>query len=263
MAAPKRTTPGVFVVLAILGIAFVTLPLAGLIQRTPWSRAVDVLTSDSSLTALRLSIVVATSAAVVSLVLGFPLAWVLSRSSFPGRRVVRGLVILPLVMPPVVGGVALLAVFGRRGFLGAPLNDVFGVQLTFTTPAAVLAAAFVSFPLAVLALEAGLRSLDTRLEDAAATLGGSRWYVLRRVTLPMLAPQITAGLVLCWARALGEFGATITFAGNLQGRTQTLPLAVFERLQTDPDGAIALSLLLVAVSLAVIVGLRGRFLAAR
>jgi len=263
MAAPKRTTPGVFVVLAVLGIAFVTLPLAGLIQRTPWSRAADVLTSDSSLTALRLSIVVATSAAVVSLVLGFPLAWVLSRSSFPGRRVVRGLVILPLVMPPVVGGVALLAVFGRRGFLGAPLNDVFGVQLTFTTPAAVLAAVFVSFPLAVLALEAGLRSLDTRLEDAAATLGGSRWYVLRRVTLPMLAPQIAAGLVLCWARALGEFGATITFAGNLQGRTQTLPLAVFERLQTDPDGAIALSLLLVAVSLAVIVGLRGRFLAAR
>jgi molybdate transport system permease protein len=263
MAARKRTTPGVFAVLAILGIAFVTLPLGGLIQRSPCSRAADVLTSDSSLTALRLSIVVATSAAVLSLVLGFPLAWVLSRSSFPGRRVVRGLVILPLVMPPVVGGVALLAVFGRRGFLGAPLYDVFGIQLTFTTPAAVLAAAFVSFPLAVLALEAGLRSLDTRLEDAAATLGGSRWYVLRRVTLPMLAPQIAAGLVLCWARALGEFGATITFAGNLRGRTQTLPLAVFERLQTDPDGAIALSLLLVAVSLAVIVGLRARFLAVR
>ena len=263
MTAQKRTTPGVFVVLAILGIAFVALPLGGLIQRTPWSRAADVLTSDSSLTALRLSIVVATSAAVLSLVLGFPLAWALSRSSFPGRWVVRGLVILPLVMPPVVGGVALLAVFGRRGFLGAPLYDVFGIQLTFTTPAAVLAAAFVSFPLAVLALEAGLRSLDTRLEDAAATLGGSRWYVLRRVTLPMLAPQLAAGLVLCWARALGEFGATITFAGNLQGRTQTLPLAVFERLQTDPEGAIALSLLLVAVSLAVIVALRGRFLAPR
>jgi molybdate transport system permease protein len=176
---------------------------------------------------------------------------------------VRGLVILPLVMPPVVGGVALLAAFGRRGFLGTPLYDVFGVQLAFTTPAAVLAAAFVSFPLAVLALEAGLRSLDTRLEDAAATLGGSRWYVLRRVTLPLLAPQIATGLVLCWARSLGEFGATITFAGNLEGRTQTLPLAVFERLQTDPEGAIALSLLLVALSLAVIVGLRGRFLAPR
>lgn len=263
MAAARRTTPALFVVLAILGIAFVALPLAGLIQRTPWSRAGEVLTSDSSLTALRLSIVVATAAAVLSLVMGFPLAWALSRSSFPGRTVVRGLVILPLVMPPVVGGVALLSVFGRRGFLGAPLYDTFGVQLTFTTPAAVLAAAFVSFPLAVLALEAGLRSLDPRLEDAAATLGGSRWYVLRRVTLPLLAPQIAAGLVLCWARALGEFGATITFAGNLQGRTQTLPLAVFERLQTDPDGAIALSLLLVAMSLTVIAGLRGRFLAAR
>jgi len=263
MAAEKRTTPGIFVLLATLGIAFVALPLAGLIQRTPWSRAADVLTSDSSLTALRLSLVVATSAALLSLVMGFPVAWVLSRSSFPGRTVVRGLVILPLVMPPVVGGVALLSVFGRRGFLGAPLYDLFGVQLTFTTTAAVLAAVFVSFPLAVLALEAGLRSLDLRLEDAAATLGGSQWYVLRRVTIPLLAPQIAAGLVLCWARALGEFGATITFAGNLQGRTQTLPLAVFERLQTDPDGAIALSLLLVAVSLAVIVSLRGRFLAAR
>jgi molybdate transport system permease protein len=263
LGTQKRTTPGVFVVLAILGIAFVALPLGGLIQRTPWSRAAEVLMSDSSLTALRLSIVVATSAAVLSIVLGFPLAWALSRSSFPGRWMVRGLVILPLVMPPVVGGVALLAVFGRRGFLGTPLYDVFGVQLAFTTPAAVLAAAFVSFPLAVLALEAGLRSLDTRLEDAAATLGGSRWYVLRRVTLPLLAPQIATGLVLCWARSLGEFGATITFAGNLEGRTQTLPLAVFERLQTDPEGAIALSLLLVALSLAVIVGLRGRFLAPR
>jgi molybdate transport system permease protein len=263
MAAAKRTTPGVFLVLATLGIAFVALPLAGLIQRTPWSRAADVLASDASQTALRLSVVVASAAAVLSLVVGFPLAWALARSSFPGRRVVRGLVILPLVMPPVVGGVGLLAAFGRRGFLGAPLYDVFGVQLTFTTMAAVLAATFVSFPLAVLAIEAGLRTLDTRLEDAAATLGGSRWYVLRRVTLPILAPQIAAGAVLCWARALGEFGATITFAGNSQGRTQTLPLAVFERLQTDPEGAIALSLLLVAVSLAVIVGLRARFLATR
>ncbi len=263
MAASKRTTPAVFVLLAIVGIAFVALPLAGLAQRTPWSRAADVLTSDSSVTALRLSLVVATSAALLSLVMGFPVAWVLSRSTFPGRTMVRGLVILPLVMPPVVGGVALLSVFGRRGFLGGPLYDLFGVQLTFTTTAAVLAAAFVSFPLAVLVLEAGLRSLDLRLEDAAATLGGSRWYVLRRVTLPLLAPQMAAGLVLCWARALGEFGATITFAGNLRGRTQTLPLAVFERLQTDPEGAIALSLLLVAVSLAVIVGLRARFLATR
>jgi molybdate transport system permease protein len=163
-------------------------------------------------------------------------------------------------MPPVVAGVGLLAAFGRRGIVGSWLFDWFGLQITFTTTAAVLAAAFVSFPLAVLTLEAGLRGLDERLEDAASTMGASRWYVLRRVTLPLLGPQIAAALVLSWARALGEFGATITFAGNLQGRTQTLPLAVFERLQSDTDAAFALSMLLIAVAFSVIIALRGRFL---
>lgn len=202
----------------------------------------------------------ATAAAILSLVTGFPLAWALARGSFRGKALVRAIVVLPLVMPPVVAGVALLAAFGRRGAVGAWLFEWFGVQLTFTTTAAVLAATFVSFPLAVLVLEAGLRGLDARLEDAASTLGASRGYVLRRVTLPLLAPQVAAALVLSWARALGEFGATITFAGNLQGRTQTLPLAVFERLQTDPEAAFALSMLLIAVALAVILALRGRFL---
>ena len=164
-------------------------------------------------------------------------------------------------MPPVVAGVGLLAAFGRRsGLIGSWLYDWFGIQLTFTTAAAVLAATFVSFPLAVLALEAGLRGLDERLEDAAATLGASRWYVLRRVTLPLMGPQIAAALVLSWSRALGEFGATITFAGNLQGRTQTLPLAVFEQLQTDTDAAFAISMLLILLAFAVILALRGRFL---
>jgi molybdate transport system permease protein len=156
--------------------------------------------------------------------------------------------------------VALLAAFGRRGSVGSWLDAAFGVQITFTTGAAVLAATFVSFPLAVLALEAGLRGLDERLDDAAATLGASRWYVLRRVTLPLLGPQLAAAAVLSWARALGEFGATITFAGNLQGRTQTLPLAVFEQLQSDTDAAFAMSLLLIVVALTVILALRGRFL---
>jgi molybdate transport system permease protein len=156
--------------------------------------------------------------------------------------------------------VGLLAAFGRRGMVGQWLYEWFGLQITFTTTAAVLAAAFVSFPLAVLALEAGLRGLDERLEDAASTLGASRWYVLRRLTLPLLGPQIAAALVLSWARALGEFGATITFAGNLQGRTQTLPLAVFERLQTDREAAFALSMLMVGLAFAVIMALRGRFL---
>jgi len=241
-------------------VLLVALPLLALIVRTPWARIGELLTSETVLVALRLSLVVATSAAAISFVLGFPLAWMLVRGTFPGKTVIRALVVLPLVMPPVVAGVGLLAAFGRRGFVGSWLYDWFGLQLTFTTGAAVLAATFVSFPLAVLALEAGLRGLDERLEDAASTLGASRWYVMRRVTLPLMAPQIAAALVLSWARALGEFGATITFAGNLQGRTQTLPLAVFERLQTDQDAAFAISMLLIAIAFAVIIGLRGRVL---
>jgi molybdate transport system permease protein len=244
-----------------LGVALVALPLLGLVLRTPWSRIVEILTSETALTALRISLVVATTAAAISFVLGFPLAWVLVRSTFPGKTLVRAIVVLPLVMPPVVAGVGLLAAFGRRnGILGSWLYEWFGIQLTFTTGAAVLAATFVSFPLAVLALEAGLRGLDERLEDAASTLGAPRWYVLRRVTLPLMAPQIAAALVLSWARALGEFGATITFAGNLQGRTQTLPLAVFEQLQRDTDAAFAVSMLLILLAFAVILSLRGRFL---
>ncbi len=248
------------VALATLGVALIGLPLAGLALRTPWTRLAGALTSGTASTALRLSLVVATLAAAVSFVLGFPLAWVLARTPFRGSTLLRGLVVLPLVMPPVVAGVGLLAAFGRRGVIGSWLYGWFGLQLTFTTGAAVLAATFVSFPLAVLALEAGLRGLDERLEDAASTLGASRWYVLRRVTLPLMGPQVAAALVLSWARALGEFGATITFAGNLRGRTQTLPLAVYEQLQTDTDAAFGLSMLLIAVALAVILGLRGRFL---
>jgi molybdate transport system permease protein len=221
---------------------------------------VAVLGGEAVVSALRLSLLVATLAAFVSLLAGFPLAWLLARRAFRGKTLVRGLVVLPLVMPPVVAGVGLLAAFGRRGIVGGVLESWFGVQITFTTGAAVLAASFVSFPLAVLALESGLRGLDERLEGAAATLGASRSYVLWRVTMPLLVPQIAAAAVLSWARALGEFGATITFAGNLQGRTQTLPLAVFERLQTDPDGAFAISMLLIAVALAVILALRGSFL---
>jgi molybdate transport system permease protein len=245
---------------AALGVALVALPLLGLVIRTPWTRIGEVLTSETAVTALRLSLLVATVAAAISLAAGFPLAWALSRGAFRGKSLVRAVVILPLVMPPVVAGVGLLAAFGRRGVVGSWLYDWFGVQITFTTGATILAATFVSFPLAVLALEAGLRGLDERLEDAASTLGASRRYVLRRVTLPLLGPQIAAALVLSWARALGEFGATITFAGNLQGRTQTLPLAVFERLQTDQDAAFALSMLLIVVAFTVIVALRGRFL---
>jgi molybdate transport system permease protein len=208
-------------------------------------------------------LIVATSAAAISVVLGFPLAWVLARTRASRSTILRALVVLPLVMPPVVAGVALLAAFGRRGIVGSLLDRAFGVEIVFTTGAAIIAATFVSMPLAVLALEAGLRSLDRRLEDAAATMGASAFTRLARVTIPLLRPQIAAAAVLAWARALGEFGATITFAGNLQGRTQTLPLAVFETLQSDPEGAFAMSMLLIAVALVVIVALRARFLPAR
>jgi molybdate transport system permease protein len=256
-----RRTPLLFLVLAAAGAAFVALPLLGLLFRTPWSSAWATLRSPASTEALRVSLVVSVAATAVAFALGVPLAWVLARSDFPGRTLVRAVVVLPLVLPPVVAGIGLLAALGRRGLLGRSLGTL-GVSVPFTTAAAVLAAAFVSFPLLVLAVEAGVRSLDPRLERAALAMGASPSYVLRRVTLPMLLPQLAAGLVLAWARALGEFGATITFAGNLRGVTQTLPLAVFEVGQTDPGAAIVLSLLLVAISLAVLVALRGRFLPA-
>jgi len=247
-------------VLAAVGALFLGLPIVGLVVRAPWSRAGDVLFEPASRTALRLSVQVSVLATAIDLLLGVPLAFLLTRSSFRGRTVVQGLVVLPLVMPPVVAGVALLTALGRRGLIGEWLDRAFGFQLTFTTGAAVIATAFVSFPLLVLAVQAGLRSLDRGLEDAASAAGASRLYVLRRITLPLLGPQIAAGALLAWARALGEFGATFMFAGNLEGRTQTLPIAVFQLSQTDPQGAIVLALGLIAVSVAVIVALRRRFL---
>jgi molybdate transport system permease protein len=259
--ADRARPPIAFVVLAGLGAALVVLPLLGLILRATWSSAGTGLTSERTLQAVRLSLEVSVSAAAIALVLGFPLAWILARTSFPGRRLLRALVILPLVMPPVVGGVGLLTAFGRRGLIGTPLHAL-GVTLPFSTAGAVLAATFVSFPLMVIAAEAGLNSLDPRIEGAAEVMGASRTYAIRHVTIPILLPQIAAGLVLTWARALGEFGATITFAGNLQGRTQTLPLAVFEAGQTDPGMAILISLLLVGLSLGALVALRGRILGA-
>jgi molybdate transport system permease protein len=198
----------------------------------------------------------------VSIVFGVPLAWLLARARFPGRRLVRALVTLPLVLPPVVGGVALLLVLGRRGLVGSWLDSTFGVTLPFSTPGVVVAEAFVAMPFLVISVEGALRGADQRYEEAAATLGASRWTAFRRVTLPLVAPGVAAGAVLCWARALGEFGATITFAGNFPGRTQTMPLAVYLALETDPADAVVLSLLLLAVSVTVLVSLRDRWISA-
>jgi molybdate transport system permease protein len=244
---------------AALGLAFLVLPLLALLLRAPWSTLPERLLSPAVGSALRLSLVCAGSATLVCLVLGVPLAWVLARAAFPGRRLVRALVTVPLVLPPVVGGVALLLLLGRRGVVGQHL-DAYGITLPFTTAAVVIAEAFVALPFLVLAVEGALRGADRRYEDAAATLGASRWTVFSRVTLPLIAPGISAGAVLCFARALGEFGATITFAGSFPGVTRTMPIEVYLALERDPQTAVVLSLVLLAVAVAVLVGLRDRWL---
>ena len=253
-------TPAPLLIPAALGVAFLVLPLVGLVVRAPWSAIGPALAEPEIRQALRLSLVTATLATLVSIVLGVPLAWVLARSQASGRAVLRALVTVPLVLPPVVGGVALFLVLGRQGIIGGWLDDTFGITIPFTTTAVVIAETFVAMPFLVISVEGALRAADARFEDVAATLGADRWTTFRRVTLPMVAPGVAAGAVLCWARALGEFGATITFAGNFPGTTQTMPLAVYLALQRDPESAIVLSLVLLAVSLATLLLLRDRWL---
>jgi molybdate transport system permease protein len=242
-----------------LGLAVFAVPFIGLLSRVPWGDLPELLSNDLVTDALRLSMVTSLTATAVAVLIGIPLAWILARLEFPGRSLVRGLVTLPLVLPPVVGGAALLFALGRRGLIGEPLNQATGLLLPFSTSGVVLANTFVAMPFLVITVEGALRNLDPRYEGAASSLGAGQWTVLRRITLPMIGPSLVAGLVLTWARALGEFGATITFAGNLQGRTQTLPLAVFVALESDRDVAVALSLAMVVVSLAVLLALRERW----
>lgn len=255
----RRHPPIVLVVLGALGALLFAIPLLGLLQKTPWSDLPELLTSDIVLDALRLSLISSVAATLIALVLGVPLAWLLARVDFPGRRLVRAVVTLPMVLPPVVGGAALLFALGRRGIVGGPIYDTTGFVLPFSLWGVIIANTFVAMPFLVVTVESAIINLDQRYEGAAATLGASRLTVFRRVTLPMIAPSLAGGLVLTWARALGEFGATATFAGNLQGRTQTLPLAVFVSLESDRGAAIAISLVLVAISLLVLVGLRDRW----
>ncbi len=252
-ARGARRAPIPVVAVGALAATLFVAPLIGLLLRVPWSTLLGDLTTRESLDALRLSLVCTASATVLSVILGLPLAFVLARLRFPGQALLRGLVLLPLVLPPVVGGVALLSAFSRTGLVGRRLYDWFGIQLTFSTAGAVVAATFVALPFFVITAEAGLRAADRRYEDVAATLGAGRFTTFRRVTLPMIAPSLGAGAVLAGARALGEFGATITFAGNIAGRTRTLPLAIYMALQGDTNVAVGLSLLLLAVSLIVMV----------
>ena len=264
MTTPNRgrLPPAFVLALATITVAFLAIPLVGLLTKAPWSTLWSDLTNPLALDALKLSLICSLWATGLSLVFGMPLAWVLARTRLPGRNLVRALATLPMVLPPVVGGVALLLAFGRDGLLGRPLYDWFGIQFTFSTAGAVLAETFVAMPFLIITVEAALRSMDGRYEEAAANLGADRWTTFRRVTLPTISPSLVAGAALTWARALGEFGATITFAGDIQGRTQTLPLAVYLALQENEPVAIALSLALLAISIVVLVSLRGRWLGA-
>lgn len=256
--------PAVVVTIAVAGLLlFFVAPLAGLVERAPWAHAWTILSDPGSRTALRLSLECSLAATALALLFGLPIAWVLARTEFRGKAVVRALAILPMVLPPVVGGVALLFSFGRRGLVGQYLDRWFGITFPFTIKGVILAETFVAMPFLVITVEAALRSLDTRYEAAGATLGASRWTVLRRITLPAIAPSLAAGAALTWARALGEFGATITFAGNFKGVTQTLPLAVYLALENDPGSAIVLSLVLLAVSITVLALVGRRVFGAR
>ena len=256
----RERLPLPVLVLAIVAVAFFALPFIGLVWRMPWSSVWSTLTASGVGAALRLSIICSLWATALSTVFGVPLAWLLARVDFPGRAFVRALCTLSMVLPPVVGGVALFFAIGRRGLLGQYLERWFGITIPFTTAAVVIAQTFVAMPFLVLTVEAAIRQLDRRYDEAARTLGASRWYAFRRVTLPAIRPALVAGAVLAWARALGEFGATITFAGNYPGTTQTMPLAIYIARESDQDKAIVLSLVLIAVSFAVLVGLRDRWM---
>ena len=245
--------PGWVFVPAAVGALFVVLPLAAMLGTVQWTDFPSLITSESSVAALVLSLQTSTTSTVLCVILGVPMAMVLARSAFPGQHLFRSLTLLPLVLPPVVGGIALLYTFGRQGLVGESL-EVLGLQIAFSTTAVVMAQTFVALPFLVVSLEGALRTAGRRYESVAATLGARPTTVLRRVTVPLVLPALASGAVLSFARALGEFGATITFAGSLQGVTRTLPLEIYLQRETDPDAAVALSLVLVVVAV-IVVGL--------
>ena len=252
--------PLLLLVPGAVGAALLVVPLVALVVDTPWSDLGAQLADPAVRDALWLSGLTSALTVALCVLLGTPLAWLLARVEFPGRRLLRGLVAVPLVLPPVVAGVALVAALGRNGLLGGPLHDVTGWTIPYTTTAVVLAHTFVSLPFFVLSVEGALRTAGERFDVVAATLGADRWTTFRRVTLPLALPGVAAGCVLAWARSLGEFGATITFAGNFPGTTQTMPSLIYTTLQADPAAARTLSMLLLVVSIGVLVGLRRRWL---
>ncbi|MCW2810847.1 MAG: modB [Friedmanniella sp.] len=247
----RSALPRWVLVPAALGCLFLLLPLLAMGSRVPWPRFPALVTSDSSRAALLLSLQTSLASTVVCLLVGVPVALVLARTSFAGQRLLRVLVLVPLVLPPVVGGLALLYTFGRRGLLGHTL-ELLGVQIAFSTVAVVMAQSFVALPFLITSLEGTLRSVGGRLEVVAATLGARPTTTLLRVTLPVVMPGLLSGTVLAFARSLGEFGATLTFAGSLQGVTRTLPLEIYLQRETDPDEAVAMSFVLILIAVVVI-----------
>lgn len=243
---------------AVVAFGLIAVPVAGLVLRTDWPNFGALVTTDAALDALWLSLRTGLTSTALCLLLGAPLALVLARSRLPGLPFLRSVVLLPLVLPPVVGGLTLLFLLGRTGPVGRLLDLWFGITVPFSTAAVILAQTFVAMPFLVVSLEGALRTAGERYEVVAATLGASPLTALRRVTIPVVLPGLVSGAVLAFARSLGEFGATIAFAGNLQGTTQTLPLLIYIQSQNDLDGAVAMSLVLVVVAVLVIVATRTR-----
>jgi molybdate transport system permease protein len=255
-------TPLLLVPPAVVGAALLVVPAIALVVRAPWSDLGPIYTKYQFWDALRISAVTSLEVTAISVILGVPLAWVLARRSFVGKSLLRAAVTLPLVLPPVVGGIALFFALGQNGLVGRYLQQWFGWSIPFTQPGIVIAGTFVSMPFLVVTVEGAIRSADRGLEEAAATLGASRWRVFSRVTVPMIAPSLAAGSVLCWARAIGEFGATSIFGGNIPGSTETMPVLVLQVFQVkgDPEAATALSLPLMAIAIVVLVVLRDKWL---
>lgn len=234
---------------AVLAVLLAALPLAGMAARVPWARVPELLGSEAARDALLLSLRTCALSTVLCILLGTPLAVVLSRSSGPMVALARTVTALPMVLPPVVAGLALLITLGRTGVVGQHLS-VLGIEIGFTTAAVVIAQTFVAMPFLVVALEGALRSVDSGLERIAASLGASPTRVLATVTLPLVLPALVAGATMSFARALGEFGATLTFAGSLQGTTRTLPLEIYLSREADTETALALAVVLIAVAAA-------------
>ena len=256
----RRRAPWFLLIPGLLAVIFLVLPVLGLVAQAPWGSFGTLLSDPITRDALRISALTSLCATAVCIVLGTPLAWLLARNALPGTRFIRALVVVPLLLPPVVAGVGLLTAFGRRGFAGSFLYEQFGIQFPFTTAGVIIAETFVAMPFLIITVEAGFRGLHKEYEEVAATLGASSWQTFRHVTLPLVAPALLSGVVLCWARAVGEFGATIGFAGNFPGVTQTMPLAIYSELEIDRSLAIGLSVILLMVCLVILVLLRRTYL---